>query len=185
MSSHSSVVLVEGDSDLAALTTLAARRGRDLAAEGVQVVVMSGATNVNRYVAELAPTGVRLGGLYDAQEQHFFRRALERHGLRHEGSPEPLEEQGFFVCVEDLEDEFLRALEVEGMLAVVEAAGELRHFRVLQQQPAQRDRPIEAQLRRFLGIKAGRKARYGRLLAAAVPLDRVPPPLDGVLAWCR
>jgi len=161
------------------------RRGRDLAGEGVQIVVMRGATNINRHIAELAPTGVRLGGLYDAQEQHFFRRALERHGLRPEGSPEPLEVQGFFVCVQDLEDEFIRALGVDGMLAVLEEAGDLRLFQLLQQQPAQRGRPVEAQLRRFLGIKSGRKARYGRLLADAVPLARVPPPLDGVLGWCR
>lgn len=177
------VLLVEGESDREALTTLAHRRGVDLAAAGVQVVSMSGATNVNRHVAELVSTGVRIGGLYDAAEQHYVRRALERHGLRPEGSGESLAAHGFFMCVEDLEDELIRSLSVAGVLEVVAEAGELASFRLLQQQPAQRGRPVEAQLRRFLGIKAGRKARYGRLLAAAVPLDRVPPPLDGVLTW--
>lgn len=39
----SSVVLVEGLSDQAAIEALAVRRGRDLAAEGVAVVPMGGA----------------------------------------------------------------------------------------------------------------------------------------------
>ena len=39
------VVLVEGVSDQAALEALARRRGRDLAAEGIEIVSMGGATN--------------------------------------------------------------------------------------------------------------------------------------------
>jgi hypothetical protein len=39
------VVLVEGDSDRIALKTLAGRQGRDLAAEGIEVVAMGGITN--------------------------------------------------------------------------------------------------------------------------------------------
>lgn len=177
------VLLVEGESDRVALTTVARRRDRDLAAEGVRIVVMGGATNVNRHISELAPTGVRLGGLYDAAEQHFCRRALERHGLRAEGSAEPLEAQGFFVCVPDLEGELVTALGVDGVRAVVAAEEGPGAFPLLQQQPAQRGRPVEEQLRRFLAIKSGRKARYAALLTEAVPLDRVPQPLDGVLAW--
>src|SRR5437762_3176676 len=98
------VVLVEGESDRNAVEALAARRGRDLAAEGVAVE------------------------------------------------------------------------------AVVAAQGELRSFRVLQRQPAQRGVPIEAQLRRFMGTHSGRKIQYGRLLVEALDLARVPRPLDLVLA---
>lgn len=184
------VLLVEGESDRAALETLAGRRGLDLAALGIRVEVMNGATNVNRRIAALVGGDggddggrVAVGGLYDAAEQHFVRRALERHGLRPEGSAESLEAQGFFACVVDLEDEMIRALGIDGVLAVVADEDGPHAFATLQQQPAQRGRPVEAQLRRFLGIKSGRKALYGRRLAAAVPLDRVPPPLDGVLRW--
>ena len=46
-----SLVLVEGDSDKAALETLAMRRGRNLAGEGVAVVAMGGATNIGRFLA--------------------------------------------------------------------------------------------------------------------------------------
>lgn len=179
------VLLVEGESDRAALETVAVRRGRDLSGEGVSIVVMRGATNVGHHLAQLVGTGVAVGGLYDAAEQHYVRRGLERVGLRAEGSPAPLHEQGFFMCVSDLEDEFLQALGEDGVLAVVEAAGELDSFHLLQQQPSQRERPLTAQLRRFLGVRSGRKARYGHLLAEAVPLPRVPQPLDGILEWAR
>lgn len=177
------VLLVEGESDRAALETLAGRRGLDLAGLGIALEVMNGATNVNRRVEALVGTGVAIGGVYDAAEQHFVRRALERHGLRPEGSAASLEEQGFFACVVDLEDEMIRALGVDGVLAVVAEEDGPHAFATLQQQPAQRGRPVEDQLRRFLGIRSGRKALYGRLLAEAVPADRVPPPLDGVLRW--
>jgi hypothetical protein len=58
-------VLVEGESDRAAVLALAARRGVDL--DDVEVVAMGGVTNVARYVTELGPRGrgLRLTGLYD------------------------------------------------------------------------------------------------------------------------
>lgn len=53
-------VLLEGPSDLAAVEVLAARRGRDLAAEGVCVVAMGGAMSVGRYAGLLGPPGLGL-----------------------------------------------------------------------------------------------------------------------------
>lgn len=44
------VVLVEGESDRAALLALARRRGRTLAADGVVVVPMGGATNLGHHL---------------------------------------------------------------------------------------------------------------------------------------
>jgi hypothetical protein len=55
-------------------------------------------------------------------------------------------------------------------------------LRTFQNQPAQRARSIEAQLRRFLGTRSGRKIEYAPVLAAALDLDAVPRPLDAVLA---
>ncbi len=52
-----SVVLVEGSSDRAAHEVLAARRGRDLSAEGVAVVTMGGAKNIWRFVRVFGPPG--------------------------------------------------------------------------------------------------------------------------------
>ena len=178
-------VLVEGNSDRVALETLAARRGRDLESEGVAVVPMDGAGNIRSAVARYGPEGlgVRLAGLYDAGEEGWFRRALEDAGLGSGlGRPE-LERLGFFVCVDDLEDELIRALGAPAVEAVIEAEGELRPFRTLQKQPAQRAWTTEAQLRRFLGTHAGRKAQYARALVEALDLERVPTPLDRLLAY--
>jgi hypothetical protein len=178
------VVLVEGDSDRVALETLAARRGRDLEAEGVAVVPIGGAGNIRSALRHYGPEGVgaMLAGLCDAGEEVDFRRALEHVGLGAGlGRPE-MERLGFYVCVQDLEDELIRALGVPAVVEVVASQGELRAFRTLQKQPAQRDRTPEAQLRRFLGTHGGRKAQYAAALVAALDLERVPPPLDHVLA---
>src|SRR5919108_3471281 len=51
------VVLVEGISDQIALETLAARRGRDLAAEGVAVVPIGGAQAVQGFLARFGSPG--------------------------------------------------------------------------------------------------------------------------------
>jgi len=178
------VLLVEGLSDRVAVETLAARRGRDLEAEGVAVVSIEGAGNIRAALDRFGPQGlgVEVAGLYDAGEEEWFRRALEHAGLGSGlGRPE-LERLGFFVCVEDLEDELIRALGAAAVEAVVAEQGELRPFRTLQKQPAQRGWTIEAQLKRFLGTHSGRKAQYAEALVQALDLSRVPRPLDLVLA---
>jgi hypothetical protein len=178
------VLLVEGSSDRVAVETLAARRGRDLEAEGVAVVSIEGAGNIRAALDRFGPQGlgVEVTGLYDAGEEEWFRRALEHAGLGSGlGRPE-LERLGFFVCVDDLEDELIRALGAAAVEAVVAEQGELRPFRTLQKQPAQRGWTIEAQLKRFLGTHSGRKARYAEALVQALDLDRAPRPLDLVLA---
>jgi len=178
------VVLVEGVSDRVALETLARRRGRSLPADGVEVVAMGGATNIARHLAELGPPGdgVRVAGLCDAREERWFRRALERAGYGPVGTVAELEALGFYVCRADLEEELIRAVGVDGVLAVIAAEGELRSLQRLQHQPAHLDRGIDAQLHRFMGARATRKTRYARLLVEALDLTRVPSALDGVLA---
>jgi hypothetical protein len=179
------VVLVEGASDEAALVALARRTGRDLSAEGVSVVAVGGAGNVRAHLERYGPhgDGLRIAGLCDAGEEPDVRRALERAGLGRDLVPGDLPALGFFVCHADLEDELIRAIGAAGVADVVAAAGELRSLRTLQRQPAHQGRPVEAQLRRFMGSRSGRKALYGRLLVEALDLDRTPPPLAGLLAW--
>jgi hypothetical protein len=178
------VVLVEGTSDQRALEALARRRGRDLAAEEVAIVAMGGATTIGRFLDQLGPRGsdVHLAGLCDAREERDIRRGLERSGIGSDLTRDRMEALGFYVCVEDLEDELVRALGVDVVQAIIEAEGELASFRRFQKQPAQRGRPTDAQLRRFLGTRAGRKIRYASVLVDALHLARVPRPLDGVLA---
>lgn len=179
--SRTTVVLVEGASDQIALRTLAAARGRDLEAEGVDVVAMHGITNIRRFVLEhvRAGSGARLAGLYDAPEDPFVRRALEVAGLAAE-SDDPAA-SAFFRCQVDLEDELIRALGLARALAVVAEADEMRSFQLLSQMPAQAGWSRRAVLRRFLGSQAGRKARYARLFVEALPPGAEPAPLRGLL----
>ena len=178
------VVLVEGPSDASALLTLAARSGRNLAADGVFVVPMGGATNIGHFLARFGPHGfgVRLAGLCDEAEEGDFRRGLERAGLGRRLSRGGLERLGFYVCVADLEDELIRSLGVAAVERLIEAEGELGPFRTFCRQPAQRGRTRQQQLRRFMGTRSGRKIRYGQVLAGALDLSRVPEPLSGVLS---
>ncbi len=179
------VVLVEGLSDRLALEVLARRRGRDLAAEGVAVIAMHGATNLGRYLEQYGPGGlnVRLAGLCDAAEEDYFWRVLRRAGIGAEASRAAMEALGFFVCTLDLEDELIRALGTEEVERIIGAQGELRSLRILQRQPAQRGQPVQDQLRRFMSGRSGNKHRYARLLAEAVDLNRVPRPLDGIIGY--
>ncbi|TDD05229.1 ATP-dependent endonuclease [Nonomuraea deserti] len=183
MSDTQTVVLVEGLSDKSAVEALAERRGLDLAAEGISLVAMGGATNIRTYIGRFGPHGsnLRLAGLCDAGEEGDFRRGLERAGLGSILDRSDLEALGFFVCVADLEDELIRALGTDAVEHVVDAEGELGSFRTLQKQPAWRGGSTHDQLRRFMGSGSGRKIRYSGLLVEALDLDRVPRPLDMLL----
>jgi hypothetical protein len=178
------VVLVEGVSDQRAVEALAARRGGNLAAEGICVVPIGGAQAIARFLDRFGPQGldVRLAGLCDAAEEDAFRRGLERAGLGSRLSRADMEQLGFYVCDADLEDELIRALGADTVEQVVEAQGDLGSFRTLQKQPAWQGRPTEEQLRRFMGSGGSRKIRYARLLVEALDLSQVPRPLDLVLA---
>jgi hypothetical protein len=184
VSDTQTVVLVEGASDKSAIEALAERRGRNLAAEGISLVAMGGATNIGTYIGRFGPPGrnLRLAGLCDVGEEGDFQRALERAGLGSDLSRSDLEALGFFVCVADLEDELIRALGTATVERVVDAEGELSSFRTLQKQPAWRGRTTHDQLRRFMGSGGGRKIRYSGLFVAALDLDHVPRPLDMLLA---
>jgi hypothetical protein len=87
-----------------------------------------------------------------------------------------------FVCDPDLEAEFVRALGIHAVESLIDQQRELASFRRLQFQPAQRSRPPEEQLARFFGGRSGNKVRYAQLMAEAVPLERVPPPIAALLA---
>jgi hypothetical protein len=178
------VVLVEGPSDRCAVEALAERLGRSLDADGISIVSIGGATNIRSFLDLFGPRGfdVGLAGLCDAGEEAVYRRALERAGLGGRLSRAEMESRRFYVCVEDLEDELIRCLGVASVEQVIDAQGELGSFRTLQNQPAQRGRTIERQLRRFMGSRSYRKIRYARLLVDALDLTRIPRPLDLLLA---
>ncbi|GGO26079.1 hypothetical protein GCM10010116_52360 [Microbispora rosea subsp. aerata] len=179
------VVLVEGPSDQIALETAAVGRGRDLEAERVVIVPIGGAHAIGRFLTGLGPPGarVRLASLCDLHEEEIFRRALVAHRVGSPRTRADMEHLGFYVCVNDLEDELIRAVGGAEIEALFDAQGDHRAFRSLQSQPGWRGREPEAQIRRFLGSGAHRKLRYARLLVeAAIGRDRLPRPLDALLA---
>lgn len=154
------IVLVEGESDAAALRTLAARLGLP----EPRVVPVGGSKGVRRAAAEF--TGERILGLVDAAERTDFQSVLDT----------------VFVCNPDLEAELIRALGVDGVVALIAAQGELASFRRLQAQPFLRASSIEHQLARFFGGRSGNKVRYAPLLASALAPEAVPAPLAALLA---
>ena len=174
-------VLVEGASDRSAVAALARRLGRDLARERVALIAIAGATNIGRFLDLLGPSGfdIRLAGLCDSGEANAFTVALRSAGFRLSPSGD-MESHGFFTCRDDLEEELIRALGPEAVLRVIENQRQLRSFQRFQSQPAQRGKTIEAQIWRWLG---NHKIRYAPLMVDALDLDRIPPPLEGLLTW--
>ena len=156
------IVLVEGESDRAAVEVLAARLG----VTGVEVRAVGGSKGARRAVDAL-PTE-RVIGLVDANERADFEAVLD----------------AVFVCAPDLEGEFVRALGAARVVALLEEQGEGASFRRLQRQPAQRGRTLEEQLGQFFAGRSGNKLRYARLMADAVELTRMPPPLRALLDAC-
>lgn len=154
------VIAVEGTSDKAALERISQRLGRDLAAEGITIQAIGGAHAIRRFVSDLGP-GAAVRGLCDANEEHLFRRVL--HDV--------------YVCVPDLEGELIRALGVERMLQIVDRDS----FVKMQLQPAQRGRPVELQLHRWLRSSSSRYHRYLPIVVDALDLDALPAPLAGAL----
>lgn len=178
------IVLVEGLSDLAAIHALAKRRGRNLDDEGITTVAIGGATKIWRFLDLLGPHGLntRLAGLCDIGEERHFRRALEQTGYGANLSRSDMQTLGFYICDADLEDELIRSLGANAVLQVVVEQGDLGRFQAFQRQPEWRERNHSAQLRRWLGVGARRKIFYADLLVNALDLNRVPTPLDRLLA---
>lgn len=165
MAEVTTALLLEGDSDCAAIEATARALGRDLIDQGVIIVSMGGATNIGRVVDEYGPGGrdLELVGLCDATERPLFARYLD--------------DDDIYVCQDDLEDELLRAMGVDEMMRFIESQGERKGFETMQKQPHQRDRSIEQQLHRYCGIRAGRKVRYARGMVEWLPAERIPLPL--------
>ena len=179
-------VLVEGESDAAAVHALANLIGLDLARHRIRLQSAHGVTNYSRVLTEFrsANPAAEFCGLYDVAEEKYVRRALSSVGMALTDET-PVELFGFFACVADLEDELIRALGAGLVERVIEAQGELPSFRRFQAMPQHRGTPAEQQLRRFLGTRATRKIRSARRLVEALTVDRLPPPLARLAARLR
>ncbi len=159
------MILVEGISDRIALETLAERQG-----VGVDVRPIGGAQAIRTVLREL--TGdVHVSGLCDEQEAPLWERAFAEAGRP----------PAFEICRSDLESELIRAHGAEGVIAVLEANGDIAPFRTFEQQLAWRGRPVERQLYRFIRSSSSRNLRYARILVETLSLDRMPLPLVAAL----
>ena len=165
------VILVEGITDRIALEAVAAKLGRDLAAEGVEVVPIGGAQAIRRAAAEYE--GERVVGLCDAGEERWFRRVLG---------------DATYVCVEDLEDELIRALGTAAVQEVVAARGRARDLPQLPE-PARLARPAGRRSASPLvpGFRPAARSRYPPLLVEALEPkpSRVRWPVCSPLQRCR
>lgn len=181
-------VLLEGASDVVAVQVLRGARGVAPEDEPCRLVPMDGATNIRRHlnVAVAQADRPRVVGLCDEREAPFFVRALNAHraalGIEREVTLPRLPELGFQVCRRDLEDELMRALGVDGTLAVFEELGLLEAFEAFTRQVAWQGRPMWDQLRRFGTTTSGRKELFAGAFAAAVGVEATPAPLAALLA---
>lgn len=185
------VVLVEGESDRAAVEAAATLCRLHLRSLDAVVLSMDGVTNIRHHLRRHGPAGDRrrILGLCDSAESSVVGRALaecpdmpaETVDRLESGDPILLAQHGFQVCRRDLEDELIRAIGTPGVIDIIDANGERRAWHSMQQQPAQRDRPVADQLRRWLGSGARRKIQYAPLLVAALPPERLPEPLSALL----
>jgi hypothetical protein len=180
------LVLIEGDSDAGAVRALAGLLGCDLDLHRIQIRSADGVTNFSKLLVQFvhAHPGAAFCGMYDVAEEWHVRRALARAAIP-VAADESLESFGFFACVADLEDELIRALGAEAVEQVLETQGELMSFRRFQAMPQQRGKPVQQQLRRFLGTRATRKIRCAQRLVEALGLARLPRPLVQLAARLR
>ncbi|KGN32376.1 hypothetical protein N802_18600 [Knoellia sinensis KCTC 19936] len=181
-------VLLEGASDVAAVRALRAGRGVAPADEPCELIDMGGATNVRRYLGLAAEQRAlpRVIGLCDEREAHYFARGVAAHsvalGIDVEVTVEELPRLGFQICRRDLEDELMRALGVDGTLAVLDEVELRTTFEGFTRQLVWRGRPVRDQLRRFVGTTSGRKELLAGAMAAALADESIPAPLAGLLA---
>lgn len=174
------VVLLEGVSDIAAVTAVA--KSRDVALDHVELIDLGGVTNVRRELRELhqLPEDCEILGLCDAPEARFVEQALKEVG-RTVRDASDLPAYGFFVCHADLEEELIRALGTDRVVAVIAQLGLDTKLATLQQQPAWQERPLAEQLHRFCGVASGRKELLAGALAAAIRPDEAPEPLQALV----
>ena len=177
------LVLVEGESDEAAVRAAARLLGCDLESPRFRVLAAHGVTNFPRLLVEFvaAHAGAESSGLYDVAGEAYVRRALAAAGAPVDGATS-LESFGFFACVDDLEDELIRALGADAVERVIDAQGELRSFRRFQAMPQHAGTPVDRQLHRFLGTQATRKIRSAERLVEALEPNRLPRPLARLVA---
>jgi hypothetical protein len=172
------LILVEGESDAAAVRALAGLIGCDPGLHQIEIRPAGGVSSFSRVLSDFVRThpGADFCGMYDVAEERHVRRALAGAAVPI-ADHESTEWFGFFACVADLEDELIRALGAEAVERLLEEQAELHSFRRFQAMPQHRRSPLHHQLHRFLGTRATRKIRSAQRLVEALDPARLPRPL--------
>lgn len=170
------VVFVEGYSDRVVLLQLAAKLKRNLDAEGITVLSLDGGCGLGTYLRLFGPQGLNLAplGLCDEDKEKRWIDELFGAGIAVTDRAS-LKASGFFVCVKDLEQEFIRALGLAQTQAIIAAEGQAATFATFQKQPKYASQPLEEQLRSFLHNAA---TQWAIPLVDGLNLSAIPGPLD-------
>ena len=131
---------MEGQSDKYSLEAVAAKKKRNLDAEGVTIVAMRGAGGIGTFLNLLGPNGLKLklAGLCDAQEESKWAQALESHGMGSKLNRAAMASIGFAVCDGDLEEVLIAAVGENATFAIIDAQSDTADFKSFAQQPIHR-----------------------------------------------
>lgn len=176
------VILVEGQSDKYALEAVAAKKKRNLDADGVTIVAMRGAGVIATFLSLLGPDGLKLklAGLCDAKEESKWAQALESHGMGSKLNRAAMSAIGFEMCDGDLEEVLIAAVGEKTTLAIIDAQGDKAEFNSFAQQPTQKPKPVPQQLHDFLHLR-GRNITYAPLMVDAIDAAKLPAALERVI----
>jgi len=141
----------------------------------VSIIPLDGGDTIGTFLRLLGRNGfqVRLLGLCDQDHASAWRARLEEAGYGSVPDQAAMESLGFFTCIQDLEDELIRALGVDSVKAAIDSEGDTQAWRLFCRQPAQRGKAVEVRLRSFLGTR-DRKIRYAPTLVERLDLQRTP-----------
>ncbi|MTD43641.1 AAA family ATPase [Conexibacter sp. W3-3-2] len=175
----STVLFVEGASDLLALRVIARTIGVDLDARGVAVISLDGAGLLSTYLRLLGPQGldIAVSGLCDLDAEADWIAKLAGAGLTVTDRAS-FNTAGFFVCDLDLEAELVRAVGAHQVEAVINAEGASHQLAAFCALPGNTGLSRDDQLAGFLR-KA--KTRWAPLVSALVTSTNVPSPIHDLL----
>jgi ABC-type cobalamin/Fe3+-siderophores transport system ATPase subunit len=173
-------ILVEGQSDKYALEAVAAKKKRNLDADGVTIVAMRGAGGIGTFLSLLGPDGLKLklAGLCDAGDETKWAKALGQHGMGAKLDRAAMSAIGFEVCDADLEEVLIAAAGEKTCLAIIDAQGDKTDFQTFAQQPTQKSKSTVQQLHDFLH---SRNITYAPLLVDAIDPTKLPGALERVI----
>jgi hypothetical protein len=141
---------------------------------------MDGGGAVGTYLKLFGSKGLKLAviGLCDEDKEPLWLGALQAAGYSVTDRAS-MKNEGFLVCLSDLEDEFVRALGATAVEAVIAKEGRTNAFVKFQQQPAHVALKLEEQLQLFLHKD---NTQWAVPLVDALDLKAIPGVLSDIFA---